>query len=85
VGVKGGLTLVAIQEMDDDVIYIWDDGAAKIFSNGGIQKRQDPDNQQEFYQVRATTGYVYIVDVCFMGDLILLHPNRCGIVHSISY
>lgn len=84
-GVKGKLTLVAIQEMDDDVIYIMDLSAAKIYSNGFFRKRKDPKDADEFYTIRNTTGYQYVVDVAFYGDLVLQRPNRCGIIHSISY
>ena len=84
-GVKGMLTLVAIQEMDDDVIYIMDLSAAKIYSNGFFQKRKDPGDGKEYFTERLTTGYRYICDISFQGDLILQRPSRCGIIHSISY
>lgn len=80
--VKGTLTIVGIQEMDNDVIMYLDMSAIKIASNNLLQKRKSPEGN-EFYEVRATTGYKYIVDVGFMGDLILLAPSKCGIMHSI--
>lgn len=84
-GVKGMLTLVAIQEMDDDLIYIMDLSAAKIYSNGFFNKRKDPGDGKEYFTERATSGYRYICDVSFQGDLILQRPSRCGVIHSISY
>lgn len=82
--VKGELTVVGIQEMDDDVIMLLDWSAVKFYSNGFFKKRQSPDGI-EFYEVRNTTGFQYIVDVCLFGDLVLLAPSRCGIIYGINY
>lgn len=81
-GPKGRVTLVAIQECDDDAIMFLDMRALKIYSNGGFRKRSSPDGI-EYFEQRATTGYSYIVDVCFFGDLVLQRPSYCGILHSI--
>lgn len=81
-GVKGELTLVALQEMDDDAIFLLDMKALKIYSNGFFKKRRSPDGK-EFFEIRNTTGFQYIVDVCFFGDMVLERPSRCGILHSI--
>lgn len=81
-GVKGELTLVALQEMDDDAIFLLDMKALKIYSNGFFKKRRSPDGK-EFFEIRNTTGFQYIVDVCFFGDIVLERPSRCGILHSI--
>lgn len=80
--VKGSLTLVGIQEMDDSEIMLIDWAALKFYSNGFFQKRKSPEGQ-EFYEVRATTGYSYIVDICLFGDLVLLAPSKCGILYDI--
>ena len=84
-GPKGKLTLVGVEEMDDDVVFYLDTrpSVMKIYSNGGFKKRKDPDTGKEFFAVRATTGYSYIVDSCFFGDFVLLMPSYCGILHSI--
>lgn len=84
VGVKGRMTVVAIQEMDDDAIFIMDLRALKIYSNGFFQKRRSPEGR-EYFEIRNTSGYQYIVDACFFGDVVLERPSRCGILHSISY
>lgn len=83
-GVKGQLDVVGIQEIDDDWIGFLDLRAVKIYSNGAFRKRMSPDGI-EYFEARATTGYSYFVDVCFFGDLVLLRPSYCGILHSISY
>lgn len=81
---RGKLTVVATQEMDDDWIAFLDMSAIKIYSNGFFRKRTDPDGK-EYFTVRGESGYQYVVDICFFGDLVLERPNRCGILHSISY
>jgi hypothetical protein len=82
--VKGQLTLVGIQEMDDDVIFMLDWSALKFYSNGFFKKRQNPDGR-EYFEVRNVSGFQYLVDVCLFGDLVLLAPSRCGIIFGISY
>jgi hypothetical protein len=83
-GFAGTLKLVAVQEMDDDIIYFLDLKAIKFYTNGGIKRRTNPDGRQ-FYEVRNTTGYQYIVDHCLFGDLIVQEPKKCGILYGISY
>lgn len=81
---KGGLKLVGVQECDDDVIMFIDWRALKFHSNGFFRKRKSPEGN-EYFEVRATTGYSYLVDVCLFGDLVVIRPSYCGIIHSISY
>lgn len=78
------LVFVAVPEMDDDFIVAFDPGSVKIQSNGGIKKHKTPDGN-EYFVVRNTTGYQYIVDVCFRGDSVYYGPGRNGILHTISY
>lgn len=80
--VKGELTIVGIQEMENDTIFYIDWSAVKLYSNGFFKKRQAPDGK-EYFEVRNTTGYQYLVDICFFGDIVLLAPSRCGIMYSI--
>ncbi len=81
---KGGLKLVAVQEADDDIIMFLDWRALKFHSNGFFRKRKSPDGI-EYFEVRATTGYQYIVDVCLFGDLVVIRPSYCGILYGITY
>lgn len=81
-GVKGSLKVVGIQEMDNDSIMFLDMRALKFHSNGFFRKRIAPDGKH-YYEVRATTGYKYLVDMCLFGELILSKPSYCGIMHSI--
>lgn len=80
---KGMLKLVGVQEADDDVLMFIDWRAIKFYSNGFFQKRKGP-NGNEYFEVRATTGYKYIVDICCFGELVVQRPSYCGIVHSLA-
>lgn len=82
--VKGVIKIIGIQEIDDDYVMFIDWRALKLHSNGFFRKRVSPDGK-EYYEVRATTGYYYITDICFFGDLVLYRPSYCGILYSISY
>lgn len=82
--VKGGmLKLVGIQEADDDKIIAIDWPAMKLYSDGGMRKRMNPDSGDEFYEIRNETGYQYIVDIDFFAEFVVLKPHRMGIMHSI--
>lgn len=82
--VKGTLKVVMIQEWDDDVIAIMDMSTLVFRSNGFFQKRKAPDGK-EYYEVRNTTGYQYILDICLFGELEFTKPGQNGIIYGISY
>jgi hypothetical protein len=81
---KGAIKLVGVQEADDDIVMLLDWRALKFYSNGFFRKHRSPDGI-EYHTDRATTGYVYIVDMCLFGELIVHRPSYCGIIHSISF
>ena len=81
---KGSLKLVGVQEADNDIIMFLDWRALKFYSNGFFKKRRSPDGI-EYFEVRATTGFTYIVDMCLFGEIVVQRPSYCGILHSISY
>jgi len=77
------LKLVGVLDMDQD--WIWFNGGwdtVTFYTNGGLQRRKAPDGK-EFYEKRATTGYVYILDHVLEGDLAVKAPFKHGIMHSI--
>lgn len=82
--VKGKLTIVGIQEWDDDVIAILDMKAMVFRSNGFFQKRKSPEGL-EYFEVRNTTGFQYIIDISLFGELEINKPGHCGIIYGISY
>ena len=83
-GVKGSLKLVAVPEMGDDQILILDKSSMKLHSNGFIERREAPDGKQ-FYETRETTGYSYILDHRFYGDLVVSKPSNNAIIKNINY
>jgi hypothetical protein len=77
------LTLVGVQEMADTVIMYLDMRSLKFYSNGFFKKRKSPDGI-EYFEIRATTGFQYIVDICLFGDLVCNRPSYNGIMYNIS-
>lgn len=82
--VRGALKLVGLVEMDDDVIFYLDMKSMVFRTRGGFRKRMSPDGK-EFYEVRATTGFSYIVDMCLFGQLEMALPGHNAVIYSISY
>jgi hypothetical protein len=76
------LTLVGVQEMNDEEIVMLDTDSLTFFSNGMFRRRKSPDGQ-EFYETRNTSGYTYILDHCLFGDLVVTAPWKNLIIHSI--
>ena len=82
-GVKGALKLVAVPDMDDDVIFILDWESIKLFSNGMFERRTSPEGKQ-FYEIRNTSGYQYVVDVRFFGELVVSKPSSNAVICKIA-
>ena len=78
------LKIVGVQEVDDDIIYFLDWRGLKFYSNGFMRRRISPDGDS-FFEVRAASGFQYIVDMSVFGDLVCYRPSYQGILHSISY
>lgn len=84
-GVKGQLKIVAVHEMDDDVIYFLDWRALKLHSNGFFRKIVDPEGKA-YYTIRDdVNGYQYICDIAFYGELVVFRPSHCGVLYGIAY
>lgn len=83
--VKGALKVVGIQEMDDDVIFMLDMKSMTFRSNGFFSKRKNPQTGAEYFEVRNSTGFQYIIDTRLFGELEVTKPGNNGIIHSISY
>jgi len=83
--VKGELEVVAVLEMDDDIIMYLDLATLVFYSNGGIKKRQAPDGK-EYFEIRsAANGYSYIIDLCLFGENACLNPSSNAIVYGVNY
>lgn len=83
-GPKGMLTLVMVQEMDDDIMLMLSDKGIKFHSNGFFKKRVGPDGIS-FFTKRATTGYSYIQDISCFGELVVYRPSSHAIITGISF
>lgn len=77
------LKFIGIQEMDEDIVIFMDWRALTFYSNGFFRKRKSPDGI-EYFEIRATTGYQYLIDICLFGELVLKRPSYCGILFGIS-
>ncbi len=82
--VKGTLKIVGIQEWDDDIIALMDMSSMVFRSNGFFQKRKAPDGK-EYFEVRNSSGYQYLLDICLFGELEINKPGHNGIIYGISY
>lgn len=82
--VKGVLTLVGIQEMDDDIIPMVDWTSMEFVTNGYFKKRINPDGD-EYFEVRDEDGYSYIIDLFLFGEMMYKKPGHNGIIYGISY
>lgn len=76
------LKLVGVQEMDDDVIFAVDWSNIVFHTNGFIRKEKSPDGLN-YFTIRATTGYQYVIDLCCFGDVAYEKPGHNGVLHSI--
>ena len=89
IGNKGGdvLMLSKVPELADDIIPCINCDSLLHASNGYFKFQEDPESPGKihYYEERASTGYTYIVDIAFMGDLININPESNGIVYGISY
>lgn len=81
--VKGSLKVVMIQEMDNDVIFMLDMASMTFRSNGFFRKRKNPQTGAEYFEVRNTAGFQYIIDTCLFGELEVTKPGNNGIIYGI--
>lgn len=76
------LKLVGIQEKSDDTIMYLDWDGITFYSNGMFKRRTAPDGKQ-YFELRATTGYSYVLDHCLFGDLVCHAPSKQAIMYGI--
>ncbi len=79
------LKLVAVPEMNDSEIIFMDWKSVELHSNGFFRIAEDQGDGNKLYRTRATTGFTYLADMCFYGDLVLHDPSVDGIMYGISY
>lgn len=76
------MKLVATQEKSDDNIMVLDWDTITLYTNGFLQRRTGPDGLQ-YYQIRATTGYAYVMDHVLAGDIVCKAPWKNLIIYGI--
>lgn len=76
------IKLVAVQEKNDSTIMCLDWNTIKLFTNGFLQRRTAPDGKQ-FFEIRATTGYSYVLDHVLAGDIAVIAPSKNLIIYGI--
>lgn len=76
------LNVVGLQELDADIAPMVNFDSITIRSKGGLRKIKQPDGS-EFFTARAETGYAYIVDLEFHGQVEYAKPAEQAIIHSI--
>jgi hypothetical protein len=81
----GAIKFVALPEMDDDVIVLANPKSMKIHSNKGINKVKSPDGNFYVVDRSASTGYSFITDMLFEGDIIVSQPSENLIIYDIDY
>ena len=70
--------------LDDDIILMLDWRGIKLHSNGFFERRTAPDGKQ-FYETRSTSGYKYIIDTRFFGELVVTKPSHCGVIYNVQF
>lgn len=82
--VRGAVKIIGIFEMDDDVIFFLDMKSMTFRTRGSFKKRMSPDGK-EYFEIRATTGYSYVIDQSIFGELEVSKPGNNAVVYGISY
>lgn len=78
------IKLVGIQEMEDDIIPLVDWRSITFRTNGFFRKRISPDGR-EYFEVRNTNGFQYLVDICLFGECEYRKPGHSAIIFNINY
>lgn len=78
------IKLVGIQEMETDLIFLIDWRSITFRTNGFFKKRISPDGR-EYFEVRNTTGFQYIVDTCLFGEMEYKKPGHSAVIHTVAY
>lgn len=81
----GAVKLVGIPELDDDIILGVDPKSMKFESVKGIQKVKDPQGNLYHTSRDPNTGFEFICDLFYRGDLVINKPHRNMIWYGINY
>lgn len=78
------IKIVAMKEMDDDIMFIVDPKTFCFATNGMFRKIKSPEGL-DYYTVRSTSGYKYICDWEIYGEIFCKKPQANSIIKNISY
>lgn len=81
-GPDGDITLTCIRDMASSEAYVMDWEALDFHGSKFFERKRHFDGSESFL-VRNTTGYQYLVDIKFYGDLVVSRPSHCGIIYGI--
>jgi len=70
---------VGINELNDDYMIGIDFTSMDLLTNGMFERRKSPSGN-EFYEERSETGFTYIVDIRFFGELVVSQPYKNFII-----
>lgn len=83
-GNEGEMTLTGIRDMADSEIYVLDWEGFHFVGDKFFDRKRHLDGNEYFLE-RATTGYSYLTDIKFYGDLAVYRPSHQGVIYGISY
>lgn len=85
-GTGAEISFSKVPELANDIIPCVNWDSLLLASNGYFRFAEHPDNPGKIYHfpVRNTTGYAFIIDTCFMGDLLNICPESDAIVYGVS-
>lgn len=78
------IKFVGIQEFDKDIICFVDWRSITFRTNGFFRKRISPDGR-EYFEIRAQTGYQYLVDTCLFGEMEYRKAGHSAVMYGINY
>lgn len=81
-GVDGECKITAVREMPDNLVHVLDWKGMKFHGSKFFDRKRHMDGGESFL-VRNTTGYQYIVDCKFYGELVVNKPAHQGIIYGI--
>jgi hypothetical protein len=70
--------------MEDDIIFFLDMKSMKFRTRGGFKKRMSPEGK-EYFEIRSTSGYQYIVDSCLFGEMEYRGIGHNAVMYNINY
>jgi hypothetical protein len=84
IGPEGAMTITALRDMQDSEAFVMDWDSLCFHGDKFFERKRHLDGN-EYFMIRETSGYQYVTDIKFYGDLVVSKPSHCGVIHGISY